>query len=171
MMRIPFLALIAVPIAELYLLFAVADKIGGLATLGLVILTAGIGLSVLKRQGFNTLNRANARMQSGQLPGQEIIEGMMLAVAGALLLTPGLITDTVGFLLLTPPVRRYLAGRAMRKGSTVFMGGFRTQYTWQQRPGGPFSDGDIIDGEVVGKESANQDDALHHDGNGRKGDR
>jgi len=99
-MRIPFLAFVIIPIAELYLLFTVAEWVGGLATLALVILTAGIGLSVLRVQGFATLTRANHRMAQGQLPGQEIVEGMMLAIAGALLLTPRLITDVVGFTLL-----------------------------------------------------------------------
>ncbi|HBX38711.1 MAG TPA: hypothetical protein DEG76_16110, partial [Pseudohongiella sp.] len=142
-MRIPFLALIVVPLAELYLLFAVADLIGGLATLALVILTAAVGLSVLRYQGFSTLNRANQRMAAGQLPGQEIVEGMMLAVAGALLLTPGLITDTIGFLLLTPVVRKRLAKRAISKGSGFFVGGFASGTRWQSGPSNSRGRGDI----------------------------
>jgi UPF0716 protein FxsA len=149
MMRIPFLALILVPITELYLLFAVADMIGGLATLGIVIATAGIGLSILKRQGFNTLQRADQRMRAGQLPGQEIIEGMMLAVAGALLMTPGLITDVVGFLLLTPVIRHRLAARALSKGTGFFVGGFTARSQWGGSSAAGRESGDIIDGEIV----------------------
>ncbi|MAO41645.1 MAG: exlusion protein FxsA [Pseudohongiella sp.] len=161
-MRIPFLALIVVPLAELYLLFAVADLIGGLATLALVILTAAVGLSVLRYQGFSTLNRANQRMAAGQLPGQEIVEGMMLAVAGALLLTPGLITDTIGFLLLTPVVRKRLAKRAISKGSGFFVGGFASGTRWQSGPSNSRGRGDIIDGEVVDRDAPPRDSTLEH---------
>ena len=87
-MRIPFLAFVLIPIAELYLLFTVADWVGGLTTLALVILTAAIGLSVLRVQGFATLMRANQRMAQGQVPGQEIVEGMMLAILFANLFAP-----------------------------------------------------------------------------------
>lgn len=164
-MRFPLLAFIVIPIAELLLLFEVADMIGGLATLGLVIFTAFIGLSVLRRQGFNTLNRANQRMQAGQLPGQEIVEGMMLAVAGALLLTPGLITDAIGFCLLTPLIRRRLAARALRNGTGFFVGGFQSRNSFgggfytgpgSRQPG----HGDIIDGEVVDKDDPAGSDRL-----------
>ena len=91
------------------LLFEVADVIGGLSTVGLVVLTAVIGIQILKRQGISTLLRAQHRLQSGELPAQEILEGMMLAGAGALLLTPGFITDTLGFIFLTGPLRRPIA--------------------------------------------------------------
>lgn len=154
-MRFPLLLLVVIPITELYLLFALADLIGGLATLGIVIATAAIGLSVLKRQGFNTLRRADQRMRSGQLPGQELVEGFMLALAGVMLLTPGLISDTVGFLLLTPPVRRRLAAKALRNGSGFFVSGFstRSHTHWQGGPPPGSAQGDIIDGEVVERES------------------
>lgn len=180
-MRIPFLAFVLIPIAELYLLFTVAEWVGGLTTLALVILTAAIGLSVLRVQGFATLTRANQRMAQGQLPGQEIVEGMMLAIAGALLLTPGLITDTVGFTLLTPLFRRKLAQHAMKKGSFFFMGG-----GGQFRAGGSFGGGDpfgqgpnsrggfsgfdprggrgdTIDGEVVDRDDTDPDRGLDRD--------
>jgi len=164
-MRFPLLAFIVIPIAELLLLFEVADMIGGLATLGLVICTAFIGLSVLRRQGFNTLNRANQRMQAGQLPGQEIVEGMMLAVAGALLLTPGLITDAIGFCLLTPLIRRRLAARVLRNGTGFFVGGFQSRSSsgggFYTGPGSrPSGQGDIIDGEVVDKDDPAGSDRL-----------
>src|SRR5690606_39234642 len=96
-MPFPLLAFIVIPIAELLLILSVADLIGGWATLGLVILTAFIGINVLKRQGLSTLLGAQDRLRSGQLPAQEIVEGMLLAFAGAMLLTPGFITDTIGF--------------------------------------------------------------------------
>lgn len=113
---------IAVPLLEMLLLFEVADLIGGLWTILLVILTAVIGVQILRQQGFSTLLRANQRMQEGALPAQEIVEGLLLACAGALLLTPGFITDTLGFLCLTPPVRRLVASKILSSGWFV-MGG------------------------------------------------
>lgn len=108
-MKFFLIIFIFIPLTEMVLLFGVADRIGGLITLGLVVLTAVIGLAILKRQGLSTIMRANQRLQSGELPAQEIIEGMLLAGAGALLLTPGFITDTLGFVLLTGPLRRPIA--------------------------------------------------------------
>ena len=100
-MRFLLLIFIIIPLMEMLLLFEVADIIGGFSTLGMVVLTAVIGVQILKRQGLSTLSRANQRLQSGELPAQEIVEGMLLAGAGALLLTPGFITDCLGFIFLT----------------------------------------------------------------------
>jgi len=111
-----FLIFLVVPIAEMLLLFEVADHIGGLQTVGLVVLTAVIGIQVLKHQGLSTFARARQRLNSGELPGQEILEGLFLAVGGAFLLTPGFITDTLGFLCLIGPSRRLLARWLIRSG-------------------------------------------------------
>jgi len=121
--RFLFLIFIAVPLVEMLLLFEVSERIGGFTTLGLVVATAVIGVQILKRQGFSTLTRANRRLESGELPAQEIVEGMMLAGAGALLLTPGFLTDTIGFIFLTGPLRRPLARRIMRSGVIHAAGG------------------------------------------------
>ena len=115
-MPFAFTVFIIVPLLEMLLLFEVADWIGGIQTLLMVVLTAVIGVQVLKQQGFSTLLRANERIRQGQLPAQEIIEGMLLAAAGAMLLTPGFLTDTLGFLCLAGPVRRPLAGRLVAAG-------------------------------------------------------
>lgn len=123
-MRFLFLFFIAVPLVEMLLLFEVSDQIGGLFTLALVVATAVIGVQVLKQQGIATLTRANARLSSGELPAQEIIEGMLLAAAGALLLTPGFITDTLGFVFLAGPLRRLIAARLLRSGLVRAGGGF-----------------------------------------------
>lgn len=122
-MRFLFIFFVLVPLGEMLLLFEVSDQIGSLTTLGLVVATAVIGVQILKRQGFATLTRANQKLQSGQLPAQEIVEGMLLAAAGALLLTPGFITDTIGFVLLTGPLRRRIAGSVVRSGMVKAMGG------------------------------------------------
>lgn len=152
-MRGLFLLLIVIPIAELMLLLEVGSRIGLLPTLAIVIGTAFMGLYVLRRQGFSTLTRAQRRLQAGESPAQELIEGVMLAVAGVLLLAPGLITDTIGFILLFPWLRRGLARYLIRRGSfnafgagnagagfTVFRAG-----SWSQDA----AEGDILDGEFI----------------------
>ena len=108
-MPIFFLIFIIVPVIEMYILIKVGGVIGGLYTIGLVLLTALIGVSLLKKQGLSTFINAQQKMQTGQMPVAEIAEGMMIAIAGALLLTPGFVTDAVGFILLTPVLRQYIA--------------------------------------------------------------
>ena len=98
------------------LLFEVAGHIGGLWTVGLVVLTAVVGIQILKRQGLRTLLRARQRLETGELPAKEIVEGMLIAAAGALLLTPGFITDTLGFVFLTPPLRGPVAAWLIGRG-------------------------------------------------------
>ena len=122
-MRLLFLIFIAVPILEMLLLFEVADYIGGLNTVGLVVLTAAIGIQVLKQQGLSTITRAQQRLDIGELPGQEILEGLFLAIGGAFLLTPGFITDTLGFLLLIGPTRKQLARWLIKSGKIAMFTG------------------------------------------------
>ncbi|MDC1288290.1 FxsA family protein [Gammaproteobacteria bacterium] len=100
---------LAVPIVEIYLLIQVGQVIGAGWTILLVVLTAVIGVWLLRIQGLSTLTRAQRRLQENELPAREILEGMALVVAGAFLLTPGFFTDTLGFLLLFPPTRIWLA--------------------------------------------------------------
>ena len=87
---------------EMYLLIEVGSHIGSLTTVGLVILTATVGLALLRKQGLLTLSKAMGRFNQGELPIQELAEGLLLGIAGALLVTPGFLTDGVGFLLLSP---------------------------------------------------------------------
>lgn len=125
-MRIPFLIFIIVPVVEMWVLIEVGSLIGGLTTVGLVVLTAFIGINLLRMQGTQTLQRFQAKASHGELPGQEILEGMMLAVAGALLLTPGFVTDTIGFALLVPGLRtmlfKQLVHRINLKGASTGTG-------------------------------------------------
>ncbi len=100
-----------VPIIEIYLLIQVGQVIGAGWTVVLVVLTAVLGIGLLRIQGLSTLTRAQRKLQENVLPAREILEGMGLVVAGALLLTPGFFTDSVGFFLLFPPARIWLVGR------------------------------------------------------------
>ena len=97
------------PIAEMYLLIEVGGYIGTVPTILLVMLTAVIGVALLRSQGLATLTRGVGRLQRGEVPAREMAEGILLAVAGALLITPGFCTDAVGFVLLFPPTRQALA--------------------------------------------------------------
>jgi UPF0716 protein FxsA len=146
-MRFLALVFIIVPLTEMMLLFEVSDRIGGWPTLGMVVATAVIGLQILKRQGLSTLLRAQERLQSGALPAQEIIEAMLLAAAGALLLTPGFFTDTIGFLLLTGPLRRILARRLLHSGLVTTMSTGTHYRSWSPGAGTGDSGGTVVEGE------------------------
>jgi UPF0716 protein FxsA len=128
MLRIWPILFIVVPLAELYLIIQVGSMIGALWTVLLVLLTAVIGVQLLRIQGFSTLNRARQNMEMGVMPAMEMMEGMVLAVGGALLITPGFITDTLGFLCLIPPTRRALI-RYLMKHTAVQGRGYYSQTT------------------------------------------
>ncbi len=106
---------IAVPLAEIAVFIKVGEVIGIGATVALVILTAVIGVALLKRQGLAAMAKARDSVDAGDLPVESVIDGVCLLVAGAFLLTPGLITDTAGFLLLVPALRHGFARWAFAK--------------------------------------------------------
>ncbi len=148
------LLFVIMPILEMWVLIEVGSRIGTLPTIALVFLTAMIGLALLRRQGFSTLARANKRMESGQLPAQEMVEGIFLAVGGALLLTPGFVTDILGFTCLIPGLRQWVIGLLLKR--VIFRSGFQAGH----RPSsGPHSD-DIIEGEFKRHDPARDRDKL-----------
>lgn len=146
-MRFPLLLFIVIPFVEIMLILRVSEHIGALYTIALVLGTAILGVNLLKRQGFTTLLRFQERLQRGEIPAQEIVEGMMIAFAGALLLTPGFLTDSIGFSLLLPPVRRLIAKRVLKSGGHMFMGGGRAHYSSFEYRAGESSQGETFDGE------------------------
>jgi UPF0716 protein FxsA len=113
---VPFFLLLFVglPLIELYLLIQVGSVIGALPTIALSILTALIGGTLVRIQGFSVLMRVRDAMARNEVPALELLDGALLLVAGLLLLLPGLITDVVGFLLLVPVLRRLLIARYVR---------------------------------------------------------
>jgi len=115
-MRILFTLFIIIPIVEMVLLIKVGGMIGAIPTIGLVMLTAVIGVALLRQQGFDTLTRLQSRLANGEIPGTELLEGAMLLIGGALLLTPGFFTDGVGFICLIPTFRRPIAQALIRQG-------------------------------------------------------
>lgn len=102
--------LIGIPIIELSLFAEVAEEIGTMNTILLTILTAVIGISLVRQQGLQVMQSLNHTLQQGQDPVKEIVQGVFLFLAGIFLLLPGFMTDTLGALFLIPPVRRFLAG-------------------------------------------------------------
>jgi UPF0716 protein FxsA len=144
MFLILLLVFIIVPALELSVLIQVGDAIGVWPTIGLVFFTAIVGVSLVRSQGLNTLMTVQQKMARGEAPGQEIVEGMMLAAAGVLLLIPGFVTDAIGLLLLTPFTRSPVAAfmykrlqlRVMANGGVH--GGFGQQGPFNQ---GPFNQG------------------------------
>ena len=97
--------LIGVPILELYVIVRVAVGIGTLQTIGLLILVSVVGAWLVRREGLWVLNRVRERLEQGQIPGNELVDGLLILVAGALMLTPGFLTDALGLVLLAPPTR------------------------------------------------------------------
>lgn len=106
-------ALILVPLVEIALFIVVGDQIGLWPTLAVIVATAIAGAALLRHQGVQTLRAAQTEMARGQAPVRHLAEGLLLFFAGALLLTPGFLTDALGFALLVPPVRALAAGRLM----------------------------------------------------------
>jgi len=101
---IPFLLLV-VPLAEIAAFVVIGGQIGVWATLGMVFLTAIIGSFLLRWQGVGLFNRINTEMRANRVPGRELVHGVMILIAGVLLLTPGFVTDSLGFLLFVPAIR------------------------------------------------------------------
>lgn len=114
----PLLLFILVPLIELYFIIVVGDAFGAFWTVLLVVLTAIIGLSLMRIQGMSTLIRAQRNMAQGQTPAVEMLEGIVLAIAGVLLIVPGFITDTIGFLCLIPAIRRAAIHYFLRRIAT-----------------------------------------------------
>ncbi len=108
-MPIIFLLFVLVPIIEIALFIQVGGLLGLVPTLFIVIATAALGTWLLRHEGLSTLQRARSRLDAGELPATQLVEGMIIMVGGALLLTPGFMTDAVGLFCLIPPSRRWLA--------------------------------------------------------------
>lgn len=99
------LLFIIVPIAELYVIIQVGHVLGVFNTLALLVVISFVGAWLMKREGLSTWRRAQRQIDSGSVPGRELVDGALIVLAGALLLAPGFLTDIVGLLLLLPPVR------------------------------------------------------------------
>ena len=174
MFPILLLLFIFVPIIEIGLFIQVGGFLGLWPTIALVLITAFVGASLVRSQGIQTLMSVQGRLQQGEMPAQQILEGVMLAVAGVLLLTPGFMTDALGMLVLLPAPRAMIAKKMMEKMVVSNMsGGFYAggQAGFGQSPFGqdPFNrdpsdqskDGNTFEGEFEKKDDDNDRNRLN----------
>lgn len=137
------LLFIAIPAMELYILIKVGASIGALATIGIIVVTGMVGAALAKHQGFAAVRKMQRAMVEGEKVGTTLVSGALVVFAGALMLTPGFVTDSVGLLLLLPPIRNVAAGYIVKWGekrvmtSTVIGG-----YGGFGYPGGSTEDSD-----------------------------
>ncbi len=146
-----FIALFAViSLAEMATFFWVGSKIGFGWALLLAVATALIGSALVRRAGISVINRFREKANRGQVPGRELSDGAAVLVSGAFLISPGFITDILGFSLLIPAVRDVLY-RAVSKRVTgrmsVFVNGRETVWSDRQEPTPSSSIDDIVDAE------------------------
>ena len=167
-----FILFAVLPILEIMLLINVSDSIGGWNTFALVLITAFFGAYFVRREGMQTLASVQHKLATGEMPGKEMSEGLLLLVAGVLLVTPGFITDGLGLLFTLPltraPIAKYMVANVLKSGkinAQFSAGGFHNQ---QQGPFGQSNsfnddfnrqnttqhsrqDGEIIDAEYTDK--------------------
>ncbi|MEM7332272.1 MAG: FxsA family protein [Chloroflexota bacterium] len=117
------LLFIIVPAIELILLIQMGRWIGTLPTVGLIVITGIVGAYLTRQQGMQVLRRVQQEAQSGQVPGGALLEGAMILIAGAVLMTPGVLTDIFGFILLIPQTRKLIQGFAWRQVQRMMANG------------------------------------------------
>lgn len=174
---------IIIPVVELTVLIEVGEDIGGWNTVLLCLLTAIVGGSLVRSQGVSTLLQAQQKMTQGESPGQEVLEGIMLAGAGVFLVIPGFVTDFLGMLLLIPFLRQALAKRLFKNAQVQMNSAQGFQHSsFQQNPFQQYSnqqgntfEGDFetkqedakqlppLDGEFIAKEGSQRRDNDQQD--------
>ena len=166
-MRIPSPALLflAVPLAELVTFGLVVDWIGFWRALGLMIVTSGIGLFIVRKQGFGLISKMSALAREGRPPAKGMGGDLVTILAGVLLLVPGFLTDIAGLLLLLPFVRRLVAGSAFARSRVHTATSYTETYDFggsPARPDRPDRGPAIVDLDA---------DDFHRDGTGPADDR
>lgn len=134
------LLFVLVPVAELMLLIRLGEWIGLWPTLGLIVVTGVVGSVLARQQGFSVLRRLQGRLGQGGLPGRELLDGAIILVSGALLLTPGVVTDVIGFAGLIPPTRALIRaglGRWLKKKVRSGSANFQIFWSGSGPAGGP----------------------------------
>ena len=110
-----FILFVFVPIIELWLLIDIGRMIGTFQTVALIIITGLAGAFLAKMQGLVTLNKIRENLMNGIMPSSELVDGLLILLAGGLLITPGLLTDALSFLLLIPKTRIYIKRYLLKK--------------------------------------------------------
>ena len=142
MFRILFLLFLLIPILEIFILIQVGGLIGAIPTILAIIGTAVLGAILLRQQGLSTFRRVQSSISQGEIPAIEMMEGVILLITGALLLTPGFFTDILGFLGLVPQLRRVFIVKVLKHVNILQVNTSRAtgQHTSSPRP-------DTIEGE------------------------
>lgn len=150
------IALLVVPLVEIYLLVQVGQVIGALPTIALLVVMSLLGAWLLRREGTKTWRAFRTAMGSGRVPAKEVADGALVIFGGALLLTPGFATDLFGLACVLPPSRAVLRGLltglvARRLGVPGMVGGLAADHLRQRtRPApGRVVDGEVVEGEVI----------------------
>ena len=142
------LLFILVPVAELYLFLTLGAQLGLGNTLVIIFVTALLGAALTKSQGRRAMLKFQQATNEGRMPAREAMDGLMILLAGAVLITPGFLTDAVGFLLLAPPVRTVVAGYLQKrlKGKIQFITpGMPPHPSQEKKPDSKLDDGNVID--------------------------
>ncbi len=169
MFRLLFVLFIIIPIIEISVLMQVGELLGMWPTIGVVILSAWVGAKYVRQQGLATLQSVQTKMAQGEMPSSEIVTGLMLLVAGVLLVTPGFVTDIFGLSLLVPSIRQAIAASVQKHikvnshvagssaGASFYTGNTYENEEFSQAPKPeskeiPHHRGETIDGEYTRKE-------------------
>ncbi len=147
MFVILLLALLGIPVAEIFFIIRVTRDLGIPETIGLLVAVSIIGAWLVRRSGLGVLRQISERLARGEIPGKELVDGLLILVGGLLMLTPGFLTDAVGLLLLIPPARLALRALLIRRyGKRLRVAG------WGAGPGvfGRFGRGGFGDGAGAG---------------------
>lgn len=174
MFRILFALFIIIPIIEITVLMQVGELIGAWSTVAIVIISAWLGAKYVRQQGLATLQSVQTKMSQGEMPSGEIVTGLMLLVAGVLLVTPGFVTDIFGLLLLVPSFRQALASAVQKQlqasqgnafGSNAHF--YSSTYT---QTGGHTYDNDIDNSDVFTQREPTLSEEKHHQSETIEGD-
>jgi UPF0716 protein FxsA len=128
--------ILSIPLIEIWIMIDIGSIIGAGWTIMAIIATAVIGASVVRFQGFGVYSRMQSSVNRGEVPAMEMIEGLSLFISGVLLLTPGFVTDALGFLILVPPLRRWFALNMLKRFFIVPMPGGPPADDGSRQPGG-----------------------------------
>lgn len=156
MLLVLMVLFIVLPSIEIALFIQVGHLLGVWLTVGLVLLSALVGASLVRSQGLQTLTSMRAKLQQGELPTEEIGQGVLLVIAGVLLITPGFFTDFVGAILLLPMFRPKIAHYMMQRISTQ-QGGFAGRPFGHQGPSQSDRSGNTFEGEYEQKDDQDRD--------------
>lgn len=118
-----FLLFVGLPLVELAILVQLGKWVGLLPTIGLVVLTGAAGAALARRQGFRAWHAIQGELRQGRMPVGELMDGLLVLIGGIVLLTPGLITDILGLLLLLPPTRRAFKAYLRRRFERMIRSG------------------------------------------------